>query len=138
MRCRRAREVDMTGSRIGVRAVVLLQFIQLAGPPDTYAQAPQLSCKPSDDVGVVHGTVSKEGEMQIDHGVVLTGPVDCMARTDSSGYFRFEYVPVGSRLLPARLAFVGAGPLTGATSEPFGVETKEPLGSRGEAVRGNV
>lgn len=86
----------MAGSRIGLRAVGLLQGVLLAGAPGTNAQVPQLSCKPSDDVGVVHGAVSKEGDLQVDHGVVLAGPVDCIVRTDSSGYFRFEYVPAGS------------------------------------------
>lgn len=86
----------MAGSRIDLRAVVLLQGALLAAAAGTNAQVHQLSCKPSNDVGVVRGTVTKEDDLQVDHGVVLTGPVDCMVRTDSSGFFRFEYVPAGS------------------------------------------
>jgi len=57
---------------------------------------PELGCPPSQETGVVQGTVINHKQEPVQRGVSLEGPATCLTTSDSSGSFSFQHVPSGS------------------------------------------
>ena len=79
---------------LSLAAAVLISLPQPATSQDV--AAPELGCAPSQETGVVRGTVINEKQKPVSRGVVLQGPMTCFMTSDSSGKFSFEHVPPGS------------------------------------------